>query len=255
MTRRRRRSAALVLAFVAFFSIRSGEEAHAQFAVIDPTNLVQNILSALSTAEQVTQFADQLINMEQQLKNYAQTLKELDPSSYRGVLNAYYTMKATKDGLLSDVNAISYSAKQVNADFKKLFPEKDTDIRNVDQAKLKEKGAAWNTELSNSAKIAMRAQTNLGNVATATQQAEQIVSRSQGADGEVRQLQGITQMLFQMQVQLGDIAEMLSTSGRVSATLAATQASKDMVTREGKRRRRAGYANPGQPPKVLNKFP
>jgi P-type conjugative transfer protein TrbJ len=255
MTRLRRRSAALALSFVAALGVRPSGDAQAQFAVIDPTNLVQNIISALSTAEQVAQFAQQIINMEQQLKNYAQTLKELDPTSYRGVLDAYYTMKSAKDGLLYDVNAISYSAKQVNADFKKLFPEKDTDIRNVDQEKLKERGAAWNTELSNSAKIAMRAQTNLGNVATATQQAERIVSRSQGADGEVRQLQGITQMLFQMQVQLGDIAEMLSTSGRVSATLAATQASKDMVTREGKRRRRENYANPGRPPKVLNKFP
>jgi hypothetical protein len=73
--------------------------------------------------------------------------------------------------------------------------------------------------------------------------------------GEVRLLQSIAQILGVMQTQLGTMVQLLSTSGRILADMAATTAGADMLTREAKQRRRDGYLNRGKPAKTLNRMP
>jgi hypothetical protein len=76
-----------------------------------------------------------------------------------------------------------------------------------------------------------------------------------GNAGEVRLLQSIAQILGVMQSQMSTIVQLLSTSGRVLADMAAAHAGGDMLTREAKARRREGYTNPGRPARVLGKLP
>ena len=57
--------------------------AHAQWVVIDPTNLIQNTLTAIQTLEQIYNQIKQLENEVQMLRNQARHLASL-PSSVVG---------------------------------------------------------------------------------------------------------------------------------------------------------------------------
>src|SRR3546814_14359412 len=54
--------------------------AHAQWVVVDPTNLVQNTLTAIRTLEQINKQTQQLQNEAQMLMNQARNLASLPAS-------------------------------------------------------------------------------------------------------------------------------------------------------------------------------
>ena len=72
-----------VIAVLTFLASSSVQVARAQLAVIDPANLVQNIISAVHSIATVANQAVQLEHQLQQLANEAQNLQSF-PSSLSG---------------------------------------------------------------------------------------------------------------------------------------------------------------------------
>ena len=75
--------------------------AHAQWVVVDPTNLVQNTLTAIRTLEQINNQIQQLQNEAQMLMNQARNLASL-PSS---VVNQLRANLATTERLIAQARA------------------------------------------------------------------------------------------------------------------------------------------------------
>jgi P-type conjugative transfer protein TrbJ len=71
--------------------------AHAQWVVVDPTNLVQNTLTAIRTLEQINNQIQQLQNEAQMLMNQARNLASL-PSS---VVEPVARQSATTERLIA----------------------------------------------------------------------------------------------------------------------------------------------------------
>jgi P-type conjugative transfer protein TrbJ len=210
-------------------------------------------------AELLTQGAtlyNQLSQLKSQVENTRQTLQTLkDVSSFRDAIGFYNTARYNYDSLIYDVNAIRYNAQTVNNDFRRLFPKNQSSWRNVPSSQFGSRYEAWNEELTSSALIAARAQTQMMRVQDMNAAAERALRISQVEAGEVRQLQAMNQMLSVMQSQLSTVVQLLSTGSRVTSDMAAATAGKDMLLQEKKRRRRDGYKNPGKPAKVLTRFP
>ncbi len=78
--------------------------AHAQWVVIDPTNLVQNTMTAIRTLEQINNQIRQLQNEAQMLMNQARNLASL-PSSVVGQLRANL---ATTERLIAQARGLAY---------------------------------------------------------------------------------------------------------------------------------------------------
>jgi P-type conjugative transfer protein TrbJ len=208
------------------------------------------------TIQQGIHLHEQLNRIREHVENSKQTLKRLsDVSSFHDALSFYNTTRFNYESLVSDVNAISYSAQRVKGDFDRLFPKDQSTWQGVPSSQFKGRYAAWNEELTSSALIASRAQTQMMNVQQMNERAARALSISQAEGGEVRQLQAMNQMLAVMQNQLNSLVQLLSTGSRVTSDLAATTAGKDMMLQEGKRRRRDGYTNPGPPPRRLKRLP
>lgn len=82
----------------------------------------------------------------------------------------------------------------------------------------------WNQSLSDAAKVSMTAQSSLQRTGDYNRQVGAILQRSSTADGEVRQLQSVNQMLGIVLAQMGDIGMVLATNSRITAQMAAESA-------------------------------
>jgi P-type conjugative transfer protein TrbJ len=90
----------------------------AQFAVIDPANLAQNILTAARTLTQIENQIRQLENDAQMLLNEAKNLKHLDYNS----LKRLRTALATTRRLFDEAHGLAYDVERAQRQFADVYP-------------------------------------------------------------------------------------------------------------------------------------
>lgn len=123
-----------------------GQPAHALFGVgdvvIDPTNLVQNVNTAVNTLEQINNQIKQLQNEAQMLIDSAENLKRLDQSS----INELRVLLERIDDLMRQGDEITYEVAESERKYEENFPESYNDLSNqelviraTDQWKLSRK--------------------------------------------------------------------------------------------------------------------
>ncbi len=250
----------LVVVSALGFAILAPRDARAQWAVVDASNLIQNTTTAINSVRQVLQLIEMVRATKQQLEYQLQNVKSLvqtRPGSLQELIDFYDNANMAYRSLVANVDSISWNVRQVDSDFQRLFPKDKAGWRAVPSNQFDARYTAWSSELTSSALIGMRSQTQLESMERANQRVrlildQQVLTRDAG---EVRLLQSIAQILGVMQSQISTIVQLLSTSGRILAGMAASSAGNDMLTREAKKRRRDGYLNRGRPPKTLTRMP
>lgn len=104
--------------FVSFVSLSLALPASAQWVVVDPTNLVQNLLTAAHTLEQVNNQVQQLAHEEQMLANEGKNLQSLNFNS----LSSLLTTLATTQRLLTQTQGMALQLSQTQATFTRAYP-------------------------------------------------------------------------------------------------------------------------------------
>jgi P-type conjugative transfer protein TrbJ len=213
----------VLLLSLIFFSLLTTPptKGYAFLSVIDVSNLQQNSLTAVRTAQEIQ-------NQITQIQNQIRSLSTLPSSSFGNVSNIYSSNLRQLSALQTSMNKISFDVNQISTQYDTLFPEgqwngKSTGLYSAFYQQ-------WNKELSDSAKNAMEAQSILSRSQDLNNQALTILSQSDGADGEVRQLQSTNQMLGVVSLQLDGLTQNLSTSSRLTATMAAEEAQKREIS-------------------------
>jgi type IV secretion system protein TrbJ len=197
-------------------------DAQAALTVIDLSNLQQNTLTAVRTAQQIE-------NQIEQIRNQVRSLQTFSASTFSPLTGIYANNMRELDGLLADVQGISFDLNRIDTQFNQLFPEGSWD--HIDQNQYQKYYQDWNRELSEAAKVAMKSQSVIQRSQAYNNEAAAILSRSAGADGQVRQIQATNQMLGIMSGQLDGLTQSLAFSARVTATAAATAAQKEEAER------------------------
>ncbi len=214
--------------------------ARAAMPVIDAANLSRNTVTSLQmiqdVAHQVTQIQNQIMQYEAML----QSLRSLDQQTFNQVRVLLQMQTEEYNQLFSDLNTIGYSLGQIETEFNQLFPQ-GSDWNNIDFSQFEQYFRDWNGELKESAEKSMEAQTLVSKTQQYNDEINDILARSAGAEGEVRQLQAQNQMTAVLSQQLVDLTTTLATSGRVSATLAARAAAQEDASIEIKRRAVQGW--------------
>lgn len=213
---------------------------------------------AAMLAELISQgltMASQLEQLQSQVRYMEQTLRQLDPTSFNNLLNTFNTLRWNYESLAGQIQTISFTARSVQSDFNRLFPKDKNAWTKVRSADFDSHYTSWQTEISNSALVAMSAQTQIDLVRRQNDGMTDILRQSQGANGELRQLQLINQSLAKIHDRLGTVVEVLATGQRVTAALAAAMSGEKLMIRESKQRRLDGYTSRGKPARVLTKLP
>ena len=100
----------------------STQPAHAQFAVIDPANLIENIISALQNVAAVANQVTQLSHEVQSLANQAQNLQNLPASISGQVLGQYVQQYGQLVQAVGAIQGIAHDVATLTQQYDTMFP-------------------------------------------------------------------------------------------------------------------------------------
>lgn len=204
---------------------------HAQWVVVDPTNLVQNALTAIRTLEQINNQIQQLQNEAQMLMNQARNLASL-PSSVVGQLRANL---ATTERLIAQARGLAYNVTNLDREFARLYPEQYAATVSGDQM-YQDARQRWQNTL-NGLQTAMQMQAQVSqNLSDDESMLADLVSQSQSATGALQAMQATNQLLALQAKQSIQTQQLQLTQGRATALELARQAAAVERGREVTRR-------------------
>lgn len=222
-------AAATVLAFGAM------QPAHALFGVgdivLDPTNLVQNTLTAVRTLEQINNQIQQLQNEAQMLMNQARNLTSLPFN----IVNRLRSTLATTERLIAEAQGLAYDVANMDREFARLYPEQYAATVSGDQM-YQDAHQRWRNTL-NGLHTAMRMQAQVSqNLHDDEGALADLVSQSQSATGALQAMQATNQLLALQAKQAIQAQQLQLTQDRAASLELARQAAAVERGREVTRR-------------------
>ena len=204
---------------------------HAQRVVIDPTNLVQNTLTAIRTLEQINNQIQQLQNEARMLTNQARNLASLPFN----VVSRLRSNLATTQRLIARAKGMAYDVARMDQDFQRLYPEQYAATVSGDQM-YRDTQERWKNTLNG-------LQTTMQMQAQASQNLHDdegvltdLVSKSQSAVGALQAMQATNQLLALQAKQSIQTQRLQITQDRAASLELARQAAAVERGREVNRR-------------------
>lgn len=205
--------------------------AHAQWVVIDPTNLAQNILTAAHTLEQINNQIRQLQNEAQSLMNEARNLASL-PFNVVNRLRAYLD---TTRQLIAQARGLAFDIQNMDQQFAQLYPEQYAASVSGNQM-FQDAHQRWQNTLQG-LQTAMRMQAQVSqNLNQDEGVLADLVDQSQSATGALQAMQATNQLLALQAKQSIQTQQLQLTQGRAASLELARQAAAVERGREVTRR-------------------
>ena len=219
----------LAIAVAAFMAVMPS--ANAQWVVIDPSNLAQNILTAARTLEQINNQIRQLQNEAQMLMNDARNLTSLDFSA----LNELRATLSATNRLIQQAQGLAFNVSQMESDFARLYPDSYSASISGGQMTLDAR-ARWRNSLE-ALRTATKVQSQaVQNFASDEQTLTNLVNRSQSATGALQAAQATNQLLALQSRQAMQAQQLQITQDRAAALEQARQVAVQERAREVRRR-------------------
>ncbi|MCW5655894.1 P-type conjugative transfer protein TrbJ [Hydrogenophaga sp.] len=225
--------AALTAACVLAFGI--AQPAHALFGVgdivLDPTNLIQNTLTAVRTLEQINNQIRQLQNEAQMLINQARNLARLDYN----VVNRLRLTLATTERLIAEAHGLAYDVTSIDSEFARLYPREYAATTSGSQM-AQDARERWRYTLDG-LHTAMRVQAQVSrNLNEDEGVLAELVGQSQSVTGALQAVQATNQLLALQAKQSIQAQQLQLTQDRAASLELARQAAATERAREVRRR-------------------
>ena len=205
--------------------------AHAQWVVIDPTNLAQNILTAAHTLEQINNQIRQLQNEAQSLMNEARNLASLPFN----VVNRLRANLDTTRQLIAQARGLAFDIQNMDQQFAQLYPEQYAASVSGNQM-FQDAHQRWQNTLQG-LQTAMRMQAQVSqNLNRDEGVLADLVDQSQSATGALQAMQATNQLLALQAKQSIQTQQLQLTQGRAASLELARQAAAVERGREVTRR-------------------
>jgi len=201
--------------------------AQAQWAVIDPTNLMQNTLTAIRTLEQINNQVRQLQNEAQMLINQARNLTSLDYN----VVNRLRSTLATTERLIAEAQGLAYDVANMDREYPQEYAATVSGDRMAQDARER-----WRHTLDG-LHTAMRMQAQVSqNLGEDEGVLADLVGQSQSATGALQAAQATNQLLALQAKQAIQSQQLQLTQDRAASLELARQAAATERAREVRRR-------------------
>lgn len=225
----------IALAMAGVLALASAQPAHALFGVgdivLDPTNLVQNTLTAVRTLEQINNQVQQLQNEAQMLSNQARNLASLDFN----VVNRLRASLARSEQLFAEAQGLAYDVQNLDSEFARLYPDEYAATVSGDQM-YRDARARWEHTLDG-LHTAMRMQAQVSrNLSEDESALTDLVGQSQSATGALQAMQATNQLLALQAKQSIQAQQLQLTQDRAASLELARQAAASERAREVRRR-------------------
>ena len=110
------------LAIAALWSGSGIQTSRAQWVVVDPTNLVENIISALQNTQTVLNQITQISHEVQSLGYQAQNLQNMPPSVSSSVVGQYTTQFGNLVSAMASINGIAQNVAKLTGQYNATYP-------------------------------------------------------------------------------------------------------------------------------------
>jgi P-type conjugative transfer protein TrbJ len=205
--------------------------AQAQWVVIDPSNLAQNIMTAARALEQINNQIRQLQNEAQMLTNQAKNLTGLNFSA----LNQLRAALSATDQLIQQAQGLAFNVSQMETEFARLYPNAYTASTTGSQMAL-DAHQRWMNSLE-ALRTATQVQSQaVQNFASDEQTLTDLVNRSQSSVGALQATQATNQLLALQARQAIQAQQLQITQDRAVALEQARQVAVQERAREVSRR-------------------
>jgi P-type conjugative transfer protein TrbJ len=222
--------AATILSLPVAFSPVFVTPAAAQWVVYDPTNYVQNVLSAARALEQINNQIQSLQNEAQMLINQARNLASLPYSSLQQLQQSVQRTQA----LLGQAQRIAFDVQQIDQAFQSQYG--NISLSTSDQRLVSDARSRWQNTVGG-LQDALRVQAGVvGNIDTNRAEMAALIVQSQGATGALQATQAGNQLLALQAQQLADLVAVVAANGRAQALVDAERAAAAEQGREQRRR-------------------
>lgn len=222
--------AATILSLPVAFSPVFITPAAAQWVVYDPTNYVQNVLSAARALEQINNQIQSLQNEAQMLINQARNLASLPYSSLQQLQQSVQRTQA----LLGQAQRIAFDVQQIDQAFQSQYG--NISLSTSNQRLVADARSRWQNTVGG-LQDALRVQAGVvGNIDTNRAEMAALVGQSQGATGALQATQAGNQLLALQAQQLADLVAVVAANGRAQALVDAERAAAAEQGREQRRR-------------------
>lgn len=222
---------ACILALALASALCTGSAAYAQAIVLDPTNLIQNTITAIQALEQVNNQIRQLQNEAQMLANQARNLANLDFV----VVDRLRSALATTQRLIAEAEGLAYDVQNLDHQFQILYPEEYAETISGDQM-YRDARERWKYTLQG-LHTAMRMQAQVSALVRDDQEVlTDLVNRSQSAEGALQAMQAMNQLLALQAKQTIQGQQLQLTQERAASLELARQAAAAERAREVRRR-------------------
>ncbi|SDH78522.1 P-type conjugative transfer protein TrbJ [Pseudomonas flavescens] len=199
--------------------------------VIDPTNLVQNTLTAIRTMEMIENQINQLQNEAQMLVNQGRNLASLPFN----VVNRLHSTLATTDRLIAQAQGLAFEVQSMDQEFARLYPEQYAATVSGNQM-YQDAQQRWRNTLGG-LQTAMQMQAQVSQNLTEDKSVlTDLVGQSQSATGALQAQQATNQLLALQAKQSIQAQQLQLTQGRATALELARQAAAVERGREVTRR-------------------
>jgi len=205
--------------------------AQAQWVVIDPSNLVQNTMTAVRTLEQINNQIKQLQNEAQSLMNEARNLASLPFN----VVNRLRANLDTTRQLIAQARGLAFDIQNMDQQFAQLYPEQYAATVSGNQM-FQDAHQRWQNTLQG-LQTAMRMQAQVSqNLNQDEGVLADLVDQSQSATGALQAMQATNQLLALQAKQSIQTQQLQLTQGRAASLELARQAAAVERGREVTRR-------------------
>ncbi|VFU10147.1 P-type conjugative transfer protein TrbJ [Methylocella tundrae] len=184
--------------------------AHA-IIVFDPTNYVQNVLTAARELQQINNQIQMLTNQATSLVNQARNLANLPMST----LTQLQSSIAQTQSLLSQAQNISFNVQQIQTAYSSAYGAAPTSGSNASLFALAQ--TRWQNSVG-AFEDSLKVQAGVvGNIGTNNSAMSSLVTASQSATGALQAAQAGNQLLALQSQQLSDLVAVLAAKGRADA--------------------------------------
>lgn len=199
--------------------------------VIDPTNLVQNTLTAVRTLEMTNNQISQLHNETQMLLNQARNLAALDFD----VVNRLRQSIRRSEQLLTEANGLAYELSRLDQAFARLYPERYT--ASITESDMAAQSIERWSQAREGVHTALRMQAQLSEDLVSDEAVvTDLVSQSQSAVGALQATQATNQLLALQAKQVIQAQQLTIAQHRAESIGQARQVAAEHEAREQRKR-------------------
>jgi len=222
--------------------------ANAQLAVIDPANLVENIISAVQNLATVANQAVQLEHEVQSLANEAQNLQSFPGSMSGNVLGQYLTQYASLVATMQGIDGIARNLATLTAQYDATFPASSLAAGPLSYSNVMTQLTGWLTQSRGVYQGAYQTQAQvMGTLGADSGNIAQLLQQSGKSSGALDAIEAGNLLTGQVASQLMKMNQQMAATSQAQMNWIAQQTQLLAQTQQTAQAQLAGYTTPGTP--------